>query len=105
MDKTQIRDNEEDNEYWFRHISKGGWPFSTAAHGWPIADCTAEGKEGASQVHTLTPWGGSGGGPQLPGQVHVSFYTFSSESDAQNRLSTTALGHGLMILPSPPTQA
>lgn len=24
----------------------GGWPFSTAAHGWPIADCTAEGLKG-----------------------------------------------------------
>lgn len=30
------------NKY-FRHVSEGGWPFSTAAHGWPISDCTAEG--------------------------------------------------------------
>jgi hypothetical protein len=44
LDRTQIRDNEVDAEYWYRHISKGGWPFSTAAHGWPIADCTAEGR-------------------------------------------------------------
>lgn len=22
---------------------QGGWPFSTAAHGWPISDCTSEG--------------------------------------------------------------
>lgn len=29
--------------YWYRHISKGAWPFSTADHGWPISDCTAEG--------------------------------------------------------------
>lgn len=28
---------------WYRHISKGAWPFSTADHGWPISDCTAEG--------------------------------------------------------------
>ena len=28
---------------YFRHVSEGGWPFSTAAHGWPISDCTAEG--------------------------------------------------------------
>lgn len=28
---------------WFRHVSRGGWPFSTSAHGWPISDCTAEG--------------------------------------------------------------
>jgi cycloartenol synthase len=31
---------------YFRHISKGGWPFSNSAHGWPIADCTAEGLKG-----------------------------------------------------------
>ena len=36
----------EGNEYrnkYFRHVSKGGWPFSTSAHGWPISDCTSEG--------------------------------------------------------------
>ncbi|GMH92027.1 hypothetical protein TL16_g12226, partial [Triparma laevis f. inornata] len=27
----------------FRHVSLGGWPFSTSAHGWPISDCTGEG--------------------------------------------------------------
>lgn len=26
-----------------RHVSQGGWPFSTSAHGWPISDCTSEG--------------------------------------------------------------
>ena len=26
-----------------RHRSRGGWPFSDRAHGWPITDCTAEG--------------------------------------------------------------
>jgi squalene/oxidosqualene cyclase-like protein len=30
-------------ERYFRHVSRGGWPFSTSAHGWPISDCTAEG--------------------------------------------------------------
>jgi len=29
--------------YWYRHISKGGWPFSTTDNGWPSIDCTAEG--------------------------------------------------------------
>lgn len=29
-----------------RHVSKGGWPFSTSAHGWPISDCTGEGLKG-----------------------------------------------------------
>jgi squalene/oxidosqualene cyclase-like protein len=28
---------------YFRHVSQGGWPFSTSAHGWPISDCTSEG--------------------------------------------------------------
>ena len=28
---------------YYRHVSRGGWPFSTSAHGWPISDCTAEG--------------------------------------------------------------
>lgn len=27
----------------FRHASKGGFPFSIQQHGWPITDCTAEG--------------------------------------------------------------
>lgn len=30
----------------YRHISQGGWPFSTSAHGWPITDCTGEGLKG-----------------------------------------------------------
>jgi len=28
---------------YYRHVSEGGWPFSSSAHGWPISDCTAEG--------------------------------------------------------------
>jgi squalene/oxidosqualene cyclase-like protein len=43
-----IRDNQvlEDllgHELFHRHRSRGGWPFSDRAHGWPISDCTAEG--------------------------------------------------------------
>lgn len=30
----------------YRHVSEGGWPFSTSAHGWPISDCSAEGLKG-----------------------------------------------------------
>lgn len=30
-----------------RGPARGGWPFSTLEHGWPIADCTAEGLEAA----------------------------------------------------------
>ncbi|OMO87702.1 Prenyltransferase/squalene oxidase [Corchorus olitorius] len=41
---TQVREDcPGDLNFWYRHISKGAWPFSTADHGWPISDCTAEG--------------------------------------------------------------
>lgn len=33
----------ENRNQYYRHVSKGGWPFSTSAHGWPISDCTGEG--------------------------------------------------------------
>ena len=33
-------------ERFYRHVSKGGWPFSTSAHGWPISVCTGEGLKG-----------------------------------------------------------
>ncbi|KAF2290132.1 hypothetical protein GH714_003331 [Hevea brasiliensis] len=42
--KSQVLENcSGDHKLWYRHISKGAWPFSTADHGWPISDCTAEG--------------------------------------------------------------
>ncbi|NP_001310632.1 cycloartenol synthase [Ricinus communis] len=42
--KMQVLENcPGDLNFWYRHISKGAWPFSTADHGWPISDCTAEG--------------------------------------------------------------
>ena len=38
---------------WYRHISKGAWPFSTRDHGWPISDCTSEGMRPAVHSHPL----------------------------------------------------
>ena len=38
----------------YRHVSEGGWPFSTAAHGWPISDCTAEVKPPRNHRVTTT---------------------------------------------------
>ncbi|XP_027069812.1 cycloartenol synthase 2-like [Coffea arabica] len=32
---------------WYRHISKGAWPFSTPDNGWPVSDTTAEGLKAA----------------------------------------------------------
>uniref|UniRef100_A0A5B7BGC4 cycloartenol synthase n=1 Tax=Davidia involucrata TaxID=16924 RepID=A0A5B7BGC4_DAVIN len=41
---SQVLDDCPGNlDFWYRHISKGAWPFSTGDHGWPISDCTAEG--------------------------------------------------------------
>jgi len=51
LDRTQIATNEDNRDHWFRHVSKGGWPFSTAAHGWPISDCTSEGLKGVLAMH------------------------------------------------------
>eukprot|EP01126_Amoeba_proteus_P004184 TRINITY_DN11414_c0_g1_i17.p1 TRINITY_DN11414_c0_g1~~TRINITY_DN11414_c0_g1_i17.p1 ORF type:complete len:580 (+),score=109.10 TRINITY_DN11414_c0_g1_i17:1123-2862(+) len=43
IDISQVRENNRQREKYYRHISKGAWPFSTRDHGWPISDCTAEG--------------------------------------------------------------
>lgn len=40
---NQILEDVPEHERFFRHRSRGGWPFSNRAHGWPITDCTAEG--------------------------------------------------------------
>jgi len=43
IESNQVLDNTKHYKRYFRHPSRGGWPFSTRAHGWPISDCTAEG--------------------------------------------------------------
>lgn len=39
----QILEDVPDAARFYRHPSRGGWPFSDRAHGWPITDCTSEG--------------------------------------------------------------
>ncbi|CAI9099095.1 OLC1v1035866C1 [Oldenlandia corymbosa var. corymbosa] len=41
------KDNPGDLKFWYRHISKGSWCFSTADNGWPGADTTSEGLKAA----------------------------------------------------------
>ena len=41
--ETQVLDTPPDAKRFHRGPARGGWPFSTLEHGWPIADCTAEG--------------------------------------------------------------
>ncbi|XP_020221338.2 cycloartenol synthase [Cajanus cajan] len=51
---SQITANSSGNpSYWYRHVSKGGWPFSTADNGWPVSDCTAEGLKAAILLSNL----------------------------------------------------
>lgn len=40
---NQVLDDVPEHDRYFRHPSRGGWPFSDRAHGWPITDCTALG--------------------------------------------------------------
>ncbi|CAL5430658.1 unnamed protein product [Camellia sinensis] len=51
---TQVRNDSSGNlSFWYRHISKGGWPFSTPDNGWPVSDCTAEGLKAALMLSQL----------------------------------------------------
>ncbi|KAK7314325.1 hypothetical protein VNO77_32845 [Canavalia gladiata] len=51
---SQITTNSSGNpSYWYRHISKGGWPFSTTDNGWPVSDCTGEGLKAAILLSNL----------------------------------------------------
>ncbi|KAI7837939.1 hypothetical protein COHA_008245 [Chlorella ohadii] len=42
------------SEY-YRHISKGAWPFSSRDHGWPISDCSSEGLKAALALAQMDP--------------------------------------------------
>ncbi|MEM9191058.1 MAG: prenyltransferase/squalene oxidase repeat-containing protein [Myxococcota bacterium] len=53
IDRTQVREDVPHRERVFRHASRGGWPFSTREHGWPISDCTAEGIKASLQLEGL----------------------------------------------------
>ncbi|WMV25838.1 hypothetical protein MTR67_019223 [Solanum verrucosum] len=63
MKDSQVLDDCLGNlDFWYRHISKGAWPFSTADHGWIISDCTAEGLKnpdgsiGTYELSRSYPW-------------------------------------------------
>ncbi|KAK8520485.1 hypothetical protein V6N12_004422 [Hibiscus sabdariffa] len=51
---TQVKENSGNSlNSWYRHISKGGWPFSTPDNGWIVSDCTAEGLKAAILLSTM----------------------------------------------------
>lgn len=51
VDYHQIKNDPIDMKNSFRHPGKGGWPFSTIEHEWPISDCTAEGLKSALKLN------------------------------------------------------
>jgi squalene/oxidosqualene cyclase-like protein len=53
IDDNQVLDELPCRDAFFRHRSRGGWPFSDRLHGWPITDCTAEGLKCAVALQTL----------------------------------------------------
>ncbi|KAJ4839943.1 Cycloartenol synthase 2 [Turnera subulata] len=51
---SQVRANSSDDyKCWYRHISKGGWPFSTLDNGWHVSDTTAEALKAAILLSQL----------------------------------------------------
>ncbi|CAJ1949080.1 unnamed protein product [Sphenostylis stenocarpa] len=50
-----LEDCPGDPNKWFRHISKGGWPFSTADNGWITSDCTAEALKAVLLLSNIAP--------------------------------------------------
>lgn len=53
IDANQVLADVPDRERAYRDGSRGGWPFSTRAHGWPISDCTAEGLKASLLLQNL----------------------------------------------------
>ncbi|XP_038985711.1 cycloartenol synthase-like isoform X7 [Phoenix dactylifera] len=54
-DSQVLEDCPGDLSFWHRHISKGGWTFCTADHGWPVSDCTAEGLMASVLLSKISP--------------------------------------------------
>lgn len=51
---NQILEDVPDHRRHYRHPSRGGWPFSDRAHGWPITDCTSEGFKAVVALEQVT---------------------------------------------------
>lgn len=66
LDASQIKADVPQREEFFRTVSKGGWPFSTNDHGWPIADCTSEGMKATLAVRSLALQGVADVGGSAP---------------------------------------
>jgi len=64
-------EDEASRRKYYRHVSEGGWPFSTSAHGWPISDCTSEGLKGLlvlKRLKCIEEW------KEAPKMTHERFH-------------------------------
>uniref|UniRef100_A0A8C6ZDZ3 Terpene cyclase/mutase family member n=1 Tax=Nothoprocta perdicaria TaxID=30464 RepID=A0A8C6ZDZ3_NOTPE len=52
----QIPENPPDYQKYYRHMNKGGFPFSTRDCGWIVADCTAEGLKSVMLLQEKCPF-------------------------------------------------
>uniref|UniRef100_A0A8C3Y6M4 Terpene cyclase/mutase family member n=1 Tax=Catharus ustulatus TaxID=91951 RepID=A0A8C3Y6M4_CATUS len=52
----QIPENPPDYQKYYRHMNKGGFPFSTRDCGWIVADCTAEGLKAVMLLQEKCPF-------------------------------------------------
>ncbi|KAI1237003.1 hypothetical protein IHE44_0014254 [Lamprotornis superbus] len=53
---SQIPENPPDYQKYYRHMNKGGFPFSTRDCGWIVADCTAEGLKAVMLLQEKCPF-------------------------------------------------
>lgn len=53
IEQNQVLEDPPERERFYRHRARGGWPFSTREHGWPISDCTAEGLKAVFALDAL----------------------------------------------------
>jgi len=63
---NQILEDVPDAARHFRDASRGGWPFSSRAHGWPITDCTSEGLKCAIGLEPASATTGASPSPPIP---------------------------------------
>ncbi|PUZ44468.1 hypothetical protein GQ55_8G101900 [Panicum hallii var. hallii] len=56
LKNSQLLDNcPGDFENWHRHISKGGWTFTTADDGWQVSDCTGTALKACLLLSKISP--------------------------------------------------
>lgn len=55
LDITQCKEDVVLSSEFFRSVSKGTWPFSTAEQAWPVTDCTSEAIKTALLLEKIMP--------------------------------------------------